>query len=146
MDNLNEIIDAILLNNPTAVADRMYELGITQGDVYDPMQLKAVLVNVQDGLSEAGPAFLEYVLDVPVNTAGYAADTLIGYHLTAGNRTLIRALTQQCDAPMVADCGCGTSFSQPFSLLTSNGFWYKSLGFLGITFLVLGIIYLIRKL
>ena len=95
MTRLNEYINAVLLNNPSAVAYNMMQLGVLQGDVQDPEMLKQSLVDHLSTQGDRGALTLVQALDVPVNYAGPAADQLSTYHAVKGNRAVLMSLVSE---------------------------------------------------
>lgn len=92
MTRLNEYINAVLLNNPSAVAYNMMQLGVLQGEIQDPDVLKQSLIHHINTYGDRGALTLVQALDVPVNYAGPAADQLTTYHAVEGNRAVLMAL------------------------------------------------------
>ena len=95
MTRLNEYINAVLLNNPSAVAYNMMQLGVLQGDVQDPEVLKQSLVHHLATHGDNGALMLVQALDVPVNYAGPAADQLTTYHAVKANRAVLMSLVSE---------------------------------------------------
>ena len=137
MSRLNEYINAVLLNNPSAVAYNMMQLGVLQGEIQDPDVLKQSLIHHINTFGDRGALTLVQALDVPVDYAGPAADQLTTYHTTEGNRAVLLAL--------VAEIMGEQDLSSP----STNDIRISSTGLLqGLTILLLLVltIFLIRKM
>ena len=91
-------VNAVLLNNPSAVAYNMMQLGVLQGDTDDPDVLKQSLINHLSNKGDQGVITLVQALDVPVNYAGPGADQLYSYHSTKANRAVVES-----EAPVRSD-------------------------------------------
>ncbi len=95
MTRLDEYINAVLLNNPSAVAEHLMQLGVLQGEVHDPEVLKHSLLHYLHTQGDRGAFALVQALDVPVNYAGAGADQLMRYHAMQGNRAAMMALVAE---------------------------------------------------
>lgn len=140
LSNLNDYIDAVLLNNPAAVQERMYQLGILQEGSWDPDYLKQVIVRrFQDGKEvRENPFFLPEVLDVPVELNNPQADELLNYHLAKGNRAMVESL-------LLKNTLTDTSTDWNSILQTKIG-WQSAFQIMGLVIGLLLIIFLIRKI
>lgn len=121
--DINQAIDAILLNNPYAVSQHMIQLGVLQEDTYDVNILKSIIVDATYSFEDGGASFLEYVLDVPVDYNGYNANELIDAHLTNGNKTLLREMLRSgTPSGYAAKSTCASSGSSP----TLENWWQQA--------------------
>jgi len=105
--NLQDFISAILLNNPTAVAEKLQTRGILQ-EYLMPDELYTVIIDAMSGMGDReAKAFLVDVLSVPVDFYGENADFLTA----SSNRTTLQNLIekQHSDKPEVQ---IGKWFSQ----------------------------------
>lgn len=107
------IIDAILLNNPLAVSDKLAALGLIREDgEYSPEDLKMVIhQRVAELPEQDGTDFALQALDVPIDLAGDQADYLLEYHVQNGNRMALENELQ---------LACSKSYAQPGSLAKMN--------------------------
>lgn len=136
LSNLNDYIDAVLLNNPIAVQERLHQLGILQAGSYDPDYLKQVIVH----RFQAGEDFfLSEVLDVPIELQGAQANELLDYQLATGNRSAIQSLL------LNHSFGASTAMDWSGLLQTPLG-WRNAFQILGLIIGLLFIIFLIRKI
>lgn len=99
MTRLNEYINAVLLNNPRAVALNMQQLGVLQGESYDPELLKQGLYSHLQQNGDYGLPTLLDALDVPVDYNGQAANELASYHTIKANRAVLESLLVEMMGP-----------------------------------------------
>ncbi len=99
MTRLNEYVNAVLLNNPRAVALNMQQLGVLQGESYDPEQLKQGLYSHLQKNGDHGLPTLLDALDVPVDYNGQSANELASYHTIKANRAVLQSLLSEMMGP-----------------------------------------------
>lgn len=74
---INEIVDAILRNNPQAVSANLSQLGLINGTYYDTAYLKQIIMEeIAYMRDEEGINFVSTVLDVPIDPSGEDAGYL----------------------------------------------------------------------
>lgn len=93
MQNTVRVIDAILINNPSAVSGKLAALGlIDEGQTLTPDELKNILYDVTTRLNDdEGNEFVVAALDVPIDLEGESAEALVDYQIEHGNRLSIQS-------------------------------------------------------
>lgn len=91
MQGIQSTIDAILMNNPSAVSTQLSALGLVPDDeILSPDQIKGVLQDVVNQLSDNESNQLAIsILDVPINLEGEYAEQLLDFHIKNGNRIVV---------------------------------------------------------
>ena len=84
---LDNVITAILLNNPGAVSYRLSQLGVLQEPTNNPYELWGVITNQVGQYDDGGYQFLSGALDVPIDINGYGGADLLDYYIQNGNRS-----------------------------------------------------------
>lgn len=140
---LNDYIDAVLLNNPYAVQENLIQRGILQAGSYDPDTLKQVIVQTIRGAGgeEDRLYLLPDLLDVPLQPAGPYAEELAQVQYTSGNRAMIESLLPGRVA--CSTYGLSADWSQ---LLQKRITWSMAIRGLWLFVGLLFIIYFIRKI
>ena len=126
---VNEIVDAILRNNPHAVSANLSQLGIFNGISYDPGLLKQIIIEqIAYMREEEGFSFVTNVLDVPIDPYGAEASYLQNL-----------SFEQE-----ISETEKGSGFFNDY--IRKNEKLVTAAIITFIIFLFVGIIYLIRKL
>jgi hypothetical protein len=74
---LLDIVDAILRNNPSAVSEKLSQLGVINGLYLDPDYLKQIMIEEIAYMNDNDSVnFVANVLDVPIDPDGSDADYL----------------------------------------------------------------------
>lgn len=136
------IIDAILLNNPFAVSDKLAALGLIRNDgEYSPEDLKMVIhQRVAELPDEDGTDFALQILDVPIDLSGDQADYLLEYHVQNGNRMALQQELQRAGAPERYTGG-------PLAQMKVQGWPLPDVAVaMGLVFMIVLIIALIKKI
>jgi hypothetical protein len=93
MQGIKSTIDAILINNPSAVSSQLAAYGLVEEQVLlSPDEIKGVLYDAVHRLSDDDSNELAVrILDVPIDLEGDYAEQLVDFHIRNGNRIAVMA-------------------------------------------------------